>query len=86
MDEKSSVEHHEQVIEPPKTNAQGHNWRQNGPFLKCQSCPFEHTFVPTDHNGNPLLVAHTFHGFDTNGEPILRRIQVKSFEEVKPKK
>lgn len=74
---EESNEHYEQTIQPPKVNAAGHGWRQHGPMLICTSCPFEHTFVPTDHNGNRLLLTHTFHGMDAQGQPILHRIAVK---------
>lgn len=70
------AEHYEQEIKPARANVLGHSWRQQGPYLVCRSCPFEHTFTPTDHNGHPLLLNHTYHGMDAKGEPILKRINV----------
>lgn len=75
--DNAEAEHYEQEIKPAVANAKGHLWRQQGPMLVCKSCPFEHTFTPTDHNGHPLLLQHTFHGIDEKGEPILKAIAVK---------
>jgi hypothetical protein len=75
MDEEVDipVEHHEQAIPLAQANAAGHSWRQHGPMLLCTSCPFEHSFTPTDHNGLSLLHEHTFHGMDEKGQPILKK-------------
>ena len=74
QDDATKAEHYEQEIKPVPANALGHSWRQHGPFLVCHSCPFEHTFTPVDHNGNPLLLHHTYHGMDEKGRPILKKI------------
>lgn len=45
----------------------GHEWRQQGPYLRCASCPLAHgVYVGV----NRLLV-----GFHPNGEPNLKRVR-----------
>ena len=50
----------------------GHQWRQQGPYLVCTSCPVKHTvWIGTDRQ----LV-----GFNKKGEPLLRKVEFKDKE------
>lgn len=41
-----------------------HQWRQDGPWLKCRSCPSEH--------GRYIGVDQHLVGFDEAGQPLLQ--------------
>jgi len=45
----------------------GHEWRQQGPYLRCHSCPLSHAVYV---GVNVMLI-----GFLPTGEPNLRRVR-----------
>lgn len=50
-----------------KPGLAGHEWRQQGPYLMCSSCPLRHgTYV-----GTGVILT----GFDEQGLPLLKRMR-----------
>jgi len=52
----------------------GHQWRQQGTMLICQSCTFTHTSAITDKDGNPA-VDYQLYGIDDKGMPMFRKLE-----------
>lgn len=51
----------------PDAQLAGHNWRQRGTELICESCPFTHaTYIPPDKQ---------LYGIDERGLPMIRTVQ-----------
>ena len=52
----------------PQPQLTGHNWRQQGTMLICESCPFTHTsFLPSPD--------YQLYGIDERGVPMIRKIK-----------
>lgn len=52
----------------PDAQLAGHNWRQRGTELICESCPFTHaTYIPPDKQ---------LYGIDDRGLPMIRNVVV----------
>lgn len=52
----------------PEAQLAGHNWRQRGTELICDSCPFTHaTYIPPDKQ---------LYGIDERGLPMIRSVVV----------
>ena len=68
----SQSNEHEEVskfdlTEIPQPQLTGHQWRQQGTLLTCQSCPFTHaSHIPPDYQ----LV-----GIDDQGMPKIRKLE-----------
>ena len=56
--------------ELPQPQLTGHQWRQQGTALVCQSCPFTH--------GSHLEPGYQLYGIDDDGTPMLRKIIIKN--------
>lgn len=62
-EEVSSVD----LSEIPQPQLTGHEWRQQGTTLLCQSCPFTHTsYIPPEYQ---------LYGIDKDGMPQIRKIK-----------
>ena len=55
--------------ELPQPQLTGHQWRQQGTALVCQSCPFTH--------GSHLEPGYQLYGIDDDGTPMIRKIIIK---------
>lgn len=52
----------------PQPQLAGHQWRQLGSMLQCDSCPFRHTqFIPPEYQ---------LYGIDEKGIPMIRKIEI----------
>lgn len=47
----------------------GHEWRQQGPFLICNSCPLKHAVR--------IGIDKRLMGFDKNGQPIIEKVDIR---------
>lgn len=52
-------------------SAAGHSWKQQGPYLVCQTCPREHALSVTVFGAGPTDI---FIGLDKVGKPRFKRI------------
>jgi hypothetical protein len=50
----------------PYVNLHGHQWRQEGPYLICDSCPVRHAVV--------IGMDKRLSGYDSDGSPIIEKV------------
>lgn len=68
-EKQSKEEAYVDLSQMPQATLQGHMWRQEGIWLKCQSCTFEH--------GMFIEPGHQLYGIDKDGKPLIRKIEIK---------
>lgn len=56
-----------QLTPQTKPGMAGHEWRQQGPYLRCNSCPLSHAV----YVGIEVMLV----GFDETGLPVLKRMR-----------
>lgn len=63
---EAEYELHEKPIYEFKPGIAGHEWRQQGPFLVCQSCELKHSLY--------IGINKHLKGFDKKGNPIIEKL------------
>jgi len=69
-EEVKGEQHEIDLSQIPKATLEGHMWRQEGIYLHCTSCPFNH--------GTFIEPGYQLYGIDDNGAPLIRKIVVKN--------
>lgn len=65
---------HEEIelLSGGQPSAAGHSWKQEGPYLKCVSCPRTHAVSITAFGANPTDI---YLGLDKDGNPSFKSME-----------